>query len=143
MGTPKQPGAERSEFNRNSSVPAAAARISVSPQFASGYPESAPSVYPAGRASSSSFSEIGRDIGLDERLCPWNFARAYRVIRRVTRLACKEAQMERDPVCGMEVEATATAPTAEYGGRTYYFCSEACRQQFEEAPHQYATKEAA
>jgi YHS domain-containing protein len=43
----------------------------------------------------------------------------------------------------MEVEATATAPTAEYGGQTYYFCSDECRQQFEESPQQYATQEAA
>ena len=51
--------------------------------------------------------------------------------------------METDPVCGMEVEPTATAITSEFGGQTYYFCSEACKQQFDEAPQQYATREAA
>ena len=51
--------------------------------------------------------------------------------------------MERDPVCGMDVEPTATALTSDYGGQTYYFCSETCKQQFDEAPAQYAVKEAA
>ena len=51
--------------------------------------------------------------------------------------------MERDTVCGMEVEPGAAAVTTEFGGKTYYFCSETCRRQFEESPSQYATKEAA
>lgn len=39
-----------------------------------------------------------------------------------------------DPVCGMAVEKfTATAST-EHEGRTYYFCSEGCRQTFEWEP---------
>ena len=51
--------------------------------------------------------------------------------------------MERDPVCGMEVEPTATGLTSVYGGKTYYFCSETCKQQFDHSPQQYATQEAA
>jgi uncharacterized membrane protein YraQ (UPF0718 family)/YHS domain-containing protein len=35
-----------------------------------------------------------------------------------------------DPVCGMKVDRE-TAVTAEHGGRTHYFCSEHCREQFE------------
>jgi Cu+-exporting ATPase len=37
----------------------------------------------------------------------------------------------RDPICGMMVEK-ATALTSERGGRTFYFCSPACKQIFED-----------
>jgi YHS domain-containing protein len=43
-----------------------------------------------------------------------------------------------DPVCGMEIDSAAAAASEEYGGKTYYFCSEACHQQFVAAPEQYA-----
>ena len=38
----------------------------------------------------------------------------------------------RDPVCGMEVEDTPEAPRVLHEGHTYLFCSEACRERFEE-----------
>jgi uncharacterized membrane protein YraQ (UPF0718 family)/YHS domain-containing protein len=38
-----------------------------------------------------------------------------------------------DPVCGMTVDR-AKAVTAERAGRTYYFCSEDCREAFEREP---------
>lgn len=44
----------------------------------------------------------------------------------------------RDPVCGMEVTVS-TASSAAYQGRTYYFCSSACRDKFEAAPTQYSS----
>ena len=37
-----------------------------------------------------------------------------------------------DPVCGMSVDR-AKAPSAERDGRTYYFCSEHCRHEFQGA----------
>jgi Cu+-exporting ATPase len=37
----------------------------------------------------------------------------------------------KDPICGMMVDK-ATALTAERGGRTYYFCSPACKRTFED-----------
>lgn len=42
-----------------------------------------------------------------------------------------------DPVCGMTVD-TAKAKSALYNGRAYYFCSEQCRNTFEEAPQKWA-----
>ncbi len=48
------------------------------------------------------------------------------------------AEALRDPVCGMEVTA-ATAKSAVYQQRTYYFCSSACREKFEAAPTQYVS----
>jgi len=42
-----------------------------------------------------------------------------------------------DPVCGMTVDRHAGRPTATYGGRTYYFCSEGCRAKFQAEPERY------
>jgi uncharacterized protein len=41
-----------------------------------------------------------------------------------------------DPVCGMKVDR-AKAVTAEYAGRTFYFCSDHCRHAFQSDPEQY------
>jgi len=45
--------------------------------------------------------------------------------------------MEKDPVCGMEVDPK-SALSASYGGETYYFCSPGCKKQFEDNPTQHA-----
>jgi Cu+-exporting ATPase len=42
-----------------------------------------------------------------------------------------------DPVCGMKVTKDGAAGSAEYQGKTYYFCSAACRQAFSENPGKY------
>ena len=44
-----------------------------------------------------------------------------------------------DPVCGMTVE-TAAAKSAVHGGAVYYFCSQVCREKFEDAPATYLKK---
>lgn len=43
-----------------------------------------------------------------------------------------------DPVCGMTFEETKAVATVEHRGRTYYFCAQACRKQFEADPDRYA-----
>ncbi len=45
--------------------------------------------------------------------------------------------MERDVVCGMQVEPAKAAGTSEYDGKTYYFCSKGCKAKFDAAPKQY------
>lgn len=42
-----------------------------------------------------------------------------------------------DPVCGMQVNEDESL-SATYEGQTYYFCSEDCRDEFMEAPDEYA-----
>ena len=42
-----------------------------------------------------------------------------------------------DPVCGMTVVESPTAITAEYKGKTYYFCAPGCKRAFEKNPEQY------
>ncbi|MEW6222983.1 MAG: YHS domain-containing protein [Candidatus Hadarchaeota archaeon] len=38
--------------------------------------------------------------------------------------------MAKDPVCGMTVDEK-TKLSSTYGGNTYYFCSPACKNQFD------------
>ena len=42
--------------------------------------------------------------------------------------------MEIDPVCGMQVDPQKAAGTSEYQGKTYYFCSPACKERFDADP---------
>jgi len=46
----------------------------------------------------------------------------------------------KDPVCGMEVDAS-TDLKFEYDGETYYFCSRAASLDFEEDPEKYLDPE--
>jgi len=49
----------------------------------------------------------------------------------------KQESERKDPVCGMAVTPSTAAATAEYGGKTYYFCHESCRDKFQSQPQQY------
>ena len=42
--------------------------------------------------------------------------------------------MEKDPVCGMQVDPKSAAGKAQHGGKTYYFCAAACQTKFEKNP---------
>src|SRR3972149_3075319 len=43
----------------------------------------------------------------------------------------------RDPVCGMRVDPEHAAATVAFGGATYYFCSESCRDRFVRSPEAF------
>jgi hypothetical protein len=43
----------------------------------------------------------------------------------------------RDPVCGMTVDRSKTPFRSEWGGQTYYFCSEGCKSRFDADPARY------
>ena len=45
--------------------------------------------------------------------------------------------MEKDVVCGMDVEPGKAAATTQYQGKTYYFCSKECKTRFDANPSQY------
>jgi P-type Cu+ transporter len=45
--------------------------------------------------------------------------------------------MERDPVCGMTVDPTRAAATAEHAGQAHYFCSAGCAAKFRADPAKY------
>jgi len=44
-----------------------------------------------------------------------------------------------DPVCGMRIDPTSAAASTEHDGRTYYFCSTHCANQFQADPATYAS----
>lgn len=48
-----------------------------------------------------------------------------------------------DVVCGMVVDEEQAAGTSEYLNRTYYFCSEDCKNKFDQKPEQYIVKSGA
>jgi Cu+-exporting ATPase len=47
------------------------------------------------------------------------------------------ANTHRDPVCNMQVDEKNAAGRSEYLGQTYYFCSENCKERFDQNPQQY------
>jgi YHS domain-containing protein len=46
------------------------------------------------------------------------------------------SQMAEDPVCGMWVDSR-TALFSEFEGENYYFCSQDCKQEFDDDPDRY------
>jgi len=48
--------------------------------------------------------------------------------------------MERDVVCGMQVDPAKAPAQSEYDGKTYYFCAVSCKKKFDANPQQYAGK---
>ena len=46
-----------------------------------------------------------------------------------------------DPVCNMTVEQDEAAATSEHEGKTFYFCSVGCKNDFEEDPQAYLRQE--
>ncbi|MFQ5737165.1 MAG: YHS domain-containing protein [Thermodesulfobacteriota bacterium] len=45
--------------------------------------------------------------------------------------------MALDPVCGMDIKEEDATGKVEYEGRTYYFCSEGCKEKFAKEPAKY------
>ena len=49
----------------------------------------------------------------------------------------------KDPVCNMEVDKSKTTPHTDYDSKSYYFCSEDCKDKFEQDPKSFVHKEVA
>jgi Cu+-exporting ATPase len=45
--------------------------------------------------------------------------------------------MQKDPVCGMEVDEKQAPATSEYKGKTYYFCAQSCKERFDQSPEKF------
>jgi len=45
--------------------------------------------------------------------------------------------MEKDPVCGMDVDTATSKLSAEHQGKTYWFCGPGCRKAFQGDPAHY------
>jgi YHS domain-containing protein len=48
----------------------------------------------------------------------------------------------KDPMCGMDVEASTASGRTEYKGQTYYFCGSKCKAKFDSNPEQYVSQPA-
>jgi len=46
----------------------------------------------------------------------------------------------KDPVCGMNVNPLKAAAQSQHNGKTYYFCSQSCKQKFDQKPAQFEDK---
>ncbi len=46
--------------------------------------------------------------------------------------------MTKDPVCGMQIDEELAEDSSEYRGKEYFFCSEECKEQFDQDPARYA-----
>ena len=46
--------------------------------------------------------------------------------------------MEKDVVCGMQIDPAKAAGSSEYQGKKYYFCSSGCKAKFDANPAQFA-----
>jgi len=49
----------------------------------------------------------------------------------------ESTDMAIDPVCGMEVDENSAKDRSSFEGKTFYFCSTDCREEFDEAPEEY------
>ncbi len=50
--------------------------------------------------------------------------------------------MVRDPVCKMEVNEQNSEAQSKFQGQTYHFCSQECKEKFDQNPQQYTRKSA-
>lgn len=48
--------------------------------------------------------------------------------------------MEKDVVCGMDVDSTRAPATSQHQGKTYYFCGKECKDKFEANPAQFMAR---
>jgi YHS domain-containing protein len=47
--------------------------------------------------------------------------------------------MTKDPVCKLEIDKKTVAATSTYGGQTYYFCAQGCKEKFDQDPEKYTS----
>ena len=46
-------------------------------------------------------------------------------------------KLDKDPVCGMDVDASKAAASVEYEGKLYHFCCRGCAEKFKDYPEKY------
>jgi Cu+-exporting ATPase len=55
----------------------------------------------------------------------------------IENIRSRRTEMEKDVVCGMQVDPAKAAGSSQYSGNTYYFCSKGCKTKFDANPAQY------
>jgi YHS domain-containing protein len=51
--------------------------------------------------------------------------------------------LAKDSVCGMNVDTTKEHATSRHLGQTYHFCSDTCKDKFDQSPALYAARKTA
>jgi YHS domain-containing protein len=77
---------------------------------------------------------------ITERGIEWNYTTFLNIVFlgvAAALIALTLRHSARDPVCGMTVDRLRTPYRSEWGGTTYYFCSEGCKSRFDADPEQY------
>ncbi len=54
------------------------------------------------------------------------------------KMLSKGVVMAIDPICKMKVDEKKAKFKSEYQGKTYYFCSTQCKNEFDKKPKKYA-----
>ena len=49
----------------------------------------------------------------------------------------RNRDMEKDVICGMQVDPAKAAGSSQYNGKTFYFCSKGCKTKFDADPARY------
>jgi YHS domain-containing protein len=56
--------------------------------------------------------------------------------------SCQQADATAvDPACGMSIKKSETKISIEYDGKTYFFCSQECKEKFLQDPEKYVNKD--
>ncbi|HZR33708.1 MAG TPA: heavy metal translocating P-type ATPase [Terriglobales bacterium] len=53
----------------------------------------------------------------------------------------RQGTLQKDPVCGMDVDPASAKHQLEHAGRTYYFCCASCAEKFRSDPQRYLARE--
>jgi YHS domain-containing protein len=56
------------------------------------------------------------------------------MLRAMGRPSDEQANLVRDPVCGMSVDPVTATEKVEFSGEIYYFCSGGCKESFDKDP---------
>src|ERR1700750_950705 len=64
-------------------------------------------------------------------------ARVWLRLAALSGKMCEGFRMERDVVCGMQVDPSKAAARSDYNGRTYFFCCGGCKTKFDASPERY------
>jgi RND family efflux transporter MFP subunit len=86
--------------------------------------------------------QITRGLEAGERIVvSGNFLLDSESRMKLTAVRAAAAGPVKDPACGMEIDLAKATEKSEYRGKTYYFCSKGCKEQFDKNPEQYLGKQ--
>ncbi len=55
----------------------------------------------------------------------------------ITKLEKEAGTMAKDFVCGMDIDEKKAGASYSFGGKTYYFCADGCKDEFARSPEKF------